>query len=138
MNRYTALVWAAQMGIAAVVSAIAGRFGGHVGQALAIAGLAALATVIEPIRRRQAPPALVLVSGWATASIALGLGMVFIWLVPALWRRNARSGATLAAAASPLGVWLLLHPGPAVLALAAAGAAVAVWAQRDWWRQDAL
>ncbi|MCC6585620.1 MAG: hypothetical protein IT168_02775 [Bryobacterales bacterium] len=128
MKGRTVGIWAAHAVVAALVSLLVGRAGGNVAQAAVVAALAAVA---GNRRLGDAPRTLVLLGGWAAISPLTAAGSAVVWLVPAIVRRTGWAGATLAAGSLPLGVWLVMHPGPVVVSLAGVAAAIVVWGQRD-------
>jgi hypothetical protein len=117
---------------------IAGRLAGAVGAAVAVACLIAVQATIVGAKLGPVPATLVLIGGFWVLSPWAAAGAVLIWVVPGAIRGNPLAGASLAAAAFPLGLWLLAHPGPVVLVLAVVAAGLAVWMQRTWWKEFGL
>ena len=131
-------VWAGHLIASAVVAWVVMRAAGPVGAAVAVAGLTAVQTLIIGSRLGAVPATLLLIGGFWVLSPWAAAGAVLIWVVPGAIRGNPLAGASLAAAAFPLGLWLLAHPGAPVLVPAVIAAALAVWMQRHWWKEFGL
>ena len=131
-------IWAAHLIASAVVAWAAMRAAGPVGAAVAVVGLIAVQTLIIGSRLAGVPATLLLIGGFWVLSPWAAAGTVLVWVVPGVIRGNPLAGASLTAAAFPLGLWLLAHPGPPVLILAVIAAALAVWTQRHWWKEFGL
>lgn len=122
----------------AVAAWIAMRLAGPVGAAAVVLVLVAIQTLFLRARLGAVPAALLLIGGFWVLSPWAAAGTVLVWIVPGAVRGNPLAGASLAAAASPVGLWLLAHPGPLVLLLAGIAAGLAVWMQRQWWKEFGL
>lgn len=133
-----AAIWAAHLVVGALAAWIAWRLAGALGAAVAVACLIAVQSMIVGAKLGPVPATLVLIGGFWVLSPWAAAGAVLIWIVPGVIRGNPLAGASLAAAAFPLGLWLLAHPGPVVVVLAVVAAGLAVWMQRTWWKEFGL
>lgn len=131
-------VWAGHLMAGAVVAWIALRLAGPAGAAAAVAVIVAMQTLLLRAKLGPVPATLLLIGGFWALSPWAAAGTMLVWIVPGAVRGNPLAGASLAAAALPVGLWLLAHPGPVVLGLAGLAAGLAVWMQRQWWKEFGL
>lgn len=134
-----ALVWVAALVIPGLLVWLVTRL--HVtllsyGAVIAIAGVAAL--LLRNATLPTFPATLALIGAIAPVSPPAALGAAVIWTVTAVVRRKLLAGSALAAAALPLGVWLLEHPGPLPVLAVAVASALAFWAQLENVKQSGL
>lgn len=133
-----AAVWFGHLAVAATASGLAGGWRGARAAALTMVVLVGLHVGMAGSRWGRVPLTLLLIGGcWAWTPWAAA-GATLIWAIGALLRANPLAGSSLAAATLPVGVWLLAHPGAAVLALSVLASGLVVWRQREWWREFGL